>query len=531
MVPPEIITALTDILDRVLTLAAEDAQLHTVLRQLAQAVLAATELPSAASEVGPQPPEELPLQSADREASPPHAEAGEPVPTELEGTPATGAVTPPLPQAIAANRATQVEAPPPLTPMRPRPSGPLPVTDADLGAIAARCRLKAEGARWAAQRRRLLAAGADFRYAVEPQDRDLIARARDLDCYLWVNSPGGPSPENPSLLEDLAGCFETIADSLELMEAVLPNRDAQPGAFENALDLLAEAQSALRAAVACIDGHTEPDQDRVFNWLKSTTYKHQVFIRKYMRLDDPADPKQWAELSARIDQLDSSFQAALQGTRRRKKLLSKVRHKASVIAQAPQGDHQDDWGILIATVDELVSAGVPPSYRDLRELLLPVIDSLPEALEGGKGFRLVLREIDRFLSTSPPPKHPELAPERAPEVQEAARVLGGKAVVLIGGDRRPAAQEALKEALGLRDLYWVETREHQSLEGFKPFVARPEVAVVLLAIRWASHSYGDVKVYCDDYGKPLVRLPGGYNPNQVARQILAQCGERLKEKD
>ena len=52
--------------------------------------------------------------------------------------------------------------------------------------------------------------------------------------------------------------------------------------------------------------------------------------------------------------------------------------------------------------------------------------------------------------------------------------------------------------------------------------------VVALAIRWASHSFGDVRAFCDRHGKPLVRLPGGYNPNQVATQILAQCSERLR---
>ena len=49
----------------------------------------------------------------------------------------------------------------------------------------------------------------------------------------------------------------------------------------------------------------------------------------------------------------------------------------------------------------------------------------------------------------------------------------------------------------------------------------------LLAIRWSSHGFGEVKDFCDRYGKPLVRLPGGYNPNQVAHQILTQIGDRL----
>ena len=77
---------------------------------------------------------------------------------------------------------------------------------------------------------------------------------------------------------------------------------------------------------------------------------------------------------------------------------------------------------------------------------------------------------------------------------------------------------------------WIETKEHQSITAFEPAIAEPELALVLLAIRWSSHAFGDVKQYCDRHGKPLVRLPGGYSPNQVAVQILAQCSEKLGDR-
>ncbi len=99
--------------------------------------------------------------------------------------------------------------------------------------------------------------------------------------------------------------------------------------------------------------------------------------------------------------------------------------------------------------------------------------------------------------------------------------------MLIGGVRRPDAQKMLRAALGLKDLVWIETKEHQSVGRFEPAVARGDVALVLLAIRWSSHAFGDVKQFCDQYGKPLVRLPGGYSPNQVAAQIITQAGVQL----
>jgi hypothetical protein len=76
-------------------------------------------------------------------------------------------------------------------------------------------------------------------------------------------------------------------------------------------------------------------------------------------------------------------------------------------------------------------------------------------------------------------------------------------------------------------LVWIETKEHQAVDAFEPLIARPDVALVLLAIRWSSHAFGDVKQICDRHGKLLIRLPGGYNPNQVAAQILAQSSAQL----
>jgi hypothetical protein len=113
-------------------------------------------------------------------------------------------------------------------------------------------------------------------------------------------------------------------------------------------------------------------------------------------------------------------------------------------------------------------------------------------------------------------------------VKEAARLLEGRSVVLIGGARRREAQATMRRALGLRELIWIETKEHQSIDSFEPMIARPEVAVVLLAIRWSSHAFGDVRMFCDRHNKPLVRLPGGYSPNQVAAQIVAQCSGKLE---
>jgi len=141
----------------------------------------------------------------------------------------------------------------------------------------------------------------------------------------------------------------------------------------------------------------------------------------------------------------------------------------------------------------------------------------------------VLREIDRYLATRPTEQLDPARPEPTGHVRAVAQMLSGKTIILIGGVPRPHALDALKEAFTLKDVDWIETKEHESITSFEPHVARPEVALVLLAIRWSSHVFGEIKLFCDRYDKPLVRLPGGYNPNQVAAQILTQVSGRLQD--
>src|SRR6185437_9473533 len=131
-----------------------------------------------------------------------------------------------------------------------------------------------------------------------------------------------------------------------------------------------------------------------------------------------------------------------------------------------------------------------------------VLDMMPEGEEEvfSTGFHRVLREIDRYLANRTPTT--EVAADvPTAAVLEVTRLLKGKGVVLIGGQRRPEAHEALKAAFGLKELVWFETREHESIDVFEPYVARPDVALVILAIRWSSHSYGDVRKFCEEHGK------------------------------
>lgn len=509
MASDKFVALLTGIADYVLSLSGKDSKFRAELRGLAQAVLEATE-EAEQSEVT-----EATATVEDVAVATVKVESDSQMPDIL-------LESPPLPE-LTLGRKVEPDEPPTIT----YPAKWATSKD-DLPLIETRCRLKAEGARWAATRQRLLREGADFYTEIEPHDRDIISRAKAIpDCFLWMCHNTGPTPDDPGLYENVAGCFEATADVIAVIRQIGDEPDIYEAAFEQSLDLFAEALSALRVSIVQIDGPIDSDQSHAFNWLRTTTSEQQVFVQRHMRVTDPADPMNYSDLLNRIEALDASIEETRRRGKQRKKLLGKIRHKVSLILDNPQ-DAEDHWRILIDSVDTLVTDGLPPSNRELRELLVPAIELLPEDTEIPETVVLVLREIDRYLASCPPPEKPAI-PQSTPEVQAVARLLKNKSMVLIGGDRRAGACQALTEAFALEDLIWIPTREHQSIDGFEPSIAQKKVSLVLLAIRWSSHSYTDVKDFCDRYGKPLVRLPGGYNPNQVAMQIMKQASERLQE--
>jgi hypothetical protein len=518
----KIITAEAQLL---MALAAEDADLRADLRALAEAILAATEVPQPhAATTAPSPADDAPSVSPSG-AVPVHSvQEGEP-----HGPTAHGIAQ--------ADRAQEAELLRELTLGRSRPSPaeiqypprattrPV-VTDADLAEIEARCRLKAEGARWAAARQRRIREGGDFQAEIAPEDPAIVEWADRLaDCFYWMNSPDASQPADISLLDDVGGCFESVAEAIALVRDILDDTSSHRGRIEQALPLIAEAQSALRAAVQAIHGPDDPEQLQVFEWLKETASRHHVYIRRFMRADDLANPTLWPDLLARIEEVEAKLRKNQERLQQKGSWINQLHSHLKLIREGKGMDR--DWQTVVMSVEEMIREGVPPSNREIRELLLPVIDNLPGRDDLPHGFRLVLREIDRFLATRTPPSGTEINHEPTAEVREARRLLEGRSVVLIGGICRRESQKLLRTALGLKELIWIETKEHQSIGTFEPTIARTDMALVLLAIRWSSHAFGEVKQFCDRHGKPLVRLPGGYSPNQVAAQILSQCSGQL----
>lgn len=412
---------------------------------------------------------------------------------------------------------------------------PASSSSAELGLdlIAGRAAIKAEACRWVVAKRREPASE-----EVSQAHRSLIARAKaQPNCYLWMVNSYGPMPRaSDADAETLAGCYDALVEACNAAAAT----PADGPEFVRALRLVAEAQSSLRAMMARLDdAFFDTDQRDAFGWVRQQAAERGTFIDRHMRIDDPADPQNWPDLRTRI----AGFRAErAQGEARQKAraaLIGKIKYHAGRLRQGTSPDPAGDWRKLMGVLDDAVTDGVPASDLQLREWLLPVFDGLPDDIAAGPRAQLVLDELDRHARLAEEAQQQEVSStdgegggEGQPAslaVRRVADLLRGTRIVLIGGEARPHAKRALERAFGLDELTWLSGKVHSSFYAFEPAIARPETAVVLLAIRWSSHGFGEVRTLCTTYGKPLVRLPGGYNPEQVAQQVLEQVGEQLAQ--
>lgn len=399
----------------------------------------------------------------------------------------------------------------------------------DLALIETRCRIKAEGCRWQQKRRRLLEAGAEFKTEIQPLDAEIIGRARAVqDCYLWMCNPNAPMLENPSLYDEVADCFDICGDAVSFLRTVSEGTATSEGYLERAMDLAAEAQSMLRVMLSPFGDLKDSDQNRLFQWLRLKCNQEQILIQRYMRLDDAADPNQLNALRERLRTLDAEYTQRREREKSRRGYFSKVRYHLKQIAERAWQNHDRDWQTITSTVEALVNEGALPSNVELRDLLLPFVDVMPVEAAECPAMQRVLVEIDRFLASRPTivDDGPREQPTEA--VESVAKLLAGRSILMVGGEMRVHAKRALEEAFHLRELVWMKTREHNTRIDFDPAVSQPDIIVVLLAIRWSRHCFADVKDSCERYGRHLVYLPAGYNPNQVAEQVLSQCGDRLR---
>lgn len=393
--------------------------------------------------------------------------------------------------------------------------------------ISSRCEAKARACHWTIERLALMNCGANYATDIVPRDRQIIDGGKLCGCFLWMSTRSSPMPDDLSAYSDVAECYRCLGAALRLFGDNKTTIIADKSLLHSQLELVAEAQSALRSAVHGVGGVSDQDQVDAYWWVRQAASENSFYIERYMREVDSADPNAWSDLSRRISQFCEQVENRTMMLRDKRRLIVKCRYQ---VEQAIIGDKWIEWEAVARTVDELVRSGTPPSDLRIRALLLPHVDVIPSLPANTNGFQFALRETRRFQLLSTDQPIDDESDESFPSVGVAAELLNGKKVVLIGGEERKASKEAIEQELLLEELVWVPCKHGQPVSSFERYVAQNDVTAVLLAIRWSSHAFTDLRLICRKHGKPLIRLPAGYSPNQVAAQIMNQASTQLRKR-
>jgi hypothetical protein len=203
-----------------------------------------------------------------------------------------------------------------------------------------------------------------------------------------------------------------------------------------------------------------------------------------------------------------------------RKLLNRLKfHLERAISGSAE---EDDWDKIVASLDSLLLQAPDADTREVARLLQLAAPSLRSWCLPSDYGRLV-KELGEST------RRPTPAVRVEPSIEErAAALVRGRALLVLGGDRRHEHQRKLQELLELSEALWPATKEDApDVHSFEPLIARADVAAVVLLIRWSRHAFGQAAELCDKHSKPLVRVEAGYNVAQIARALVEQASFRL----
>jgi site-specific DNA-methyltransferase (adenine-specific) len=254
-------------------------------------------------------------------------------------------------------------------------------------------------------------------------------------------APNFEVPHDPNVLLHLADCFDITADGISLLQDAFASQYLNGVNIDDCLDLVGKAQIALRAAVSHVNNRPDNDQHELFLIIREAAgHWHQ-----YIPLNGDGDSPTAGELPALRERI-ATMQVLLEQGRVFQERLAIVKEQVDA---NPHTTAQ--WLVVSNHVSRLVDEGMAPSNIQLREILLPTFEAIPECDEFNPKFNLVLREIDMYLESRPEIDDTLDQDEPTAEVLQVRNLLEGRKMLLIGGSHRPAAKQKLKDAFALQD--------------------------------------------------------------------------------
>jgi len=356
--------------------------------------------------------------------------------------------------------------------------------------------------------------------------RELLAVA--AGAKLWMHGTSHHAASAAEWLEtveafDLAGRIVTAA-----------SESGDPGSGPTGqawLQLMASAQCLLRNVIT--RNHQLTDEDQVFlhGYLKAAAAEHQHLLR-HLRLKDVLTAAEVPRLEAQLAGLipAASASKARTGTSPVQEWAKRLQYHAKRLAGAT-GDMDAEErsyhvGVIAEAVQALEAEGIDPA--DDRFLPLTTLETaFWEGCDpGGVIADLWRRRLEQLEAAEDSSQESPDAPSRqTPEMNRIRKLLEGRTLLLIGGDPQPRRIQAYIKAFGLAGVEWPETRHYQSNERLTTLIERADVAVVAVAIRWASHARSELRQVVQRAGKPWVVLERGLNPAQFASALIEQCSE------
>jgi hypothetical protein len=389
----------------------------------------------------------------------------------------------------------------------------------DLGLMSKRLKLKAEACA-------LAASESMDEQQIRERARPLIEQSDELEeCRLWMLQD---IPKDRAATDRLAKAYANVSAAFELSR--VSHEAAEAGAhfdMSEVLQLLAEAQNALRIAHREAGARfDDTDQNQVFTWLRYVTERDRVFVSRFLRADDPADPHAWHELTDRIADKDRVIRGRLGDLKQLKSAFSKVKFHVARIAKAEGTPDPEDWDRVAQACQHLVVSGVTTHDRKLIDLIRPVINLAPDSIDPASPLGEVLEElrgVDEDEDENTPVR------EYSPRVHRVRDWLKGRRVVLIGGTRIQHQSKRLEEAFELGELSWQALAEHSSSEPLRVDIDRYDTDLVIAIVKLAGHAHiDDARSFAREAGKPFVLIRAGHSPEQIALAVIEQVSDHFE---
>lgn len=358
---------------------------------------------------------------------------------------------------------------------------------------------------------------------------EALVQAKALPtCFLWALWRDRTPPDD-EVLATIADCYDALSAAAALVrrmsDSEMPLKDDE---WVGALTLMAEANSSLRVALKSSWLTTDDvDQDVAHVWLRQEVERRQLWVSRFMRLDDPGDPGAVARLKADIEAKRAAMDERVANRARVRDGFGVVAYHARRADRDGSRDHYNLTRIAEA-VEALLGLGIPPTDRRFAEKIPPHVAE--RVLTTGPAAVRVVMEYLRHAAKARA-EVPQAGATAAPwsaDVERARGLLAGKRVVMIGGQVRSELATRIETAFDLSSLEWVRMTEHGTSEPMRGPIVQPETALVLVLIRLTGHQHAEnAAAIAKGANTPCVVLTAGYSPEQIARAVLDQASVRL----